>query len=498
MRRSEVFAWLQAHGGQKYTSSDWVEEPNPLYDPTDPRQVKTPLPSKILKKKVTWVANDGKTLSVIDDSPPEPKPIPGIQTGPDPGLPESGGNQYNPEYRVVDQDKPAPRDTNEPLQTEYQAGLSAQQAKEAQANLEAGRGYHTNDDLAAIASKQAADARAEEDQQAQRDARLRQIAIDERAAKTQDEQNRLAKERLDLERENARASQAISQGSLAVSQGNLTVAQQAEERQRQAANKPQFLSTADPGNKNIAYFDPTTGQIASTANPNYDAVKVEAEQLQKDLALGIQLNQYTASEAKTKYDQWFQQNVTVPFMAAQEERARAADQRAAMQAEEQRNQFGAQFGLQSAEFGETAGQHAAQNEISLLPYRVGPTFGAEMSSAINSLAAGGKVNGPSASAGINFSPGAFTFKRPDFEGIAAKATAKALSHLTPYKPTAGSFPSVSGGAPSINFGSAPTSAGGVDLTPLINQFTSKYAPQTPAAAPAPPVEPSPPDDQPAE
>jgi hypothetical protein len=78
-------------------------------------------------------------------------------------------------------------------------------------------------------------------------------------------------------------------------------------------------------------------------------------------------------------------------------------------------------------------------EESLLPYRAGPTEAANMSSAINGLAAGGNPQGPSAAAGVHFQPSDFTFNAPDFKSIAKQAASAALSGLTKYRPVAGSY-----------------------------------------------------------
>lgn len=475
MKRSEIFAWLQAHGGQRdAVKIDYEDVKNPKYVPGD--RLNTEPPTK-RQKLVTWTAADGRTLTVMD---PETVDNPDQEMRPG-GDVQGPGPVVDPEYESRGEGY-AQKDPNAPTpQTPYEAAKSNKDLQEATANDLAGKGFYTNAQLQAQADDKANQSRAAEDQDIQRNNVTRQQDIDARAAEQQKEANRLAQARLDQEATNSGASNEVARGQLAVSQAS-------EARQAAAANKPTFLSTADPANQNIAQYDPTTGQITATPNPNYDAVKAEADRVQKELTLGIQLNQYSAQEAKTKYDQWFAENVTVPFQAAQEERARAADQRAAMQAEEQRNQFGAQFGLDKAKFGQAAGDDAAKNEIALLPYRVGGNFGPDMSSAVNSLAAGGDVGGPSPSAGIHFSPTDFTYNKPNLAAIAQKATAAALAHLTDYKPTAGSFPSVSGGVPTPNFSSAPTSTPPIDLSSLTSQFgkfTGKYTP--PAAAPPPPA-----------
>jgi hypothetical protein len=472
MKRSEVFAWLQAHGGQKGIANIKIEQvKNPAYNPDTPAGAKQP--EYVRKKTVTWTSNDGRTLSVVDPtSEANEGDNPDQEMRPADPTVEGPGIVRDPEY-LAPQEGFEPKDPSMPVQTPYQEAQSQTELAQAQANASKGLGFHTDDQLAVLARQKDADARAALESQFQQANQeradrqeTRQTAADERQAKAQEASN-------------------------LISQGNLTLAQTKEAREAATANRPQVISQANTDNPTIAMFDPTTGGITSVTNPNYDAIKVEAQRKREELGLAIQVNQMTAQQATQAYNQWFQENVQAPLMIAQEARATVADQRAAMQAEEQRNQFSADFGLRKATFGEEAGQHAAQNEISLLPYRVGGSFGKEMPAAINSLAHGGVVGGPSPSAGINFSPGAFSFKKPDFQKIAAKATAAALSHLSPYIPTEGSFPAASSqGMPRPNFANAPKpTTGPIDLTPLIQGAIKSYA--GPAAAPPPP----PPDDQ---
>jgi hypothetical protein len=488
MKRSVVLSWLQAHGGQKKQEVDYIDVPNPKYaeaSSTGPGGTLLPgataQPRTIKRRVVIWTSNDGQQLRVFDDTPNEKgnEAIDSGESSPGPYANTVSGLREDPDYEFIDSGE-AKRDTNEPLQTPYQQALSANDLKEAQANQEATGRFETNAQRDARLATEEAQQRARRDQQIQEGNVTRQQEIDARAAEQQKEANRLAQERLDAEKE----QQA---GGLEVSRGNLTLAQQREQREAATANQPHFLSNADPSNPNIAAFNPATGLIETTPNPNYDAVKAEGQRLMQELTIGIQLGNLDQNQAKQKYDQWFQQNVTVPFMAAQESRAQAADQRAAQQAEEQRRQFGADFGLRSAEFGETAGQHAAQNEIALLPYRVGDKFGPDMSSAINSLAAGGDINGPSPSAGIHFGPGDFTYQAPNLQKIAQKATAAALAHLTSYKPGDEPFATAAPVAlPNAStFAGAPASTPIVDPAQLGQQYQQLIGAYKPPAQAAP-------------
>ena len=175
------------------------------------------------------------------------------------------------------------------------------------------------------------------------------------------------------------------------------------------------------------------------------------------------------------HSQWYDTNVKTPLLLAQEARDKAAEQRAALDAEERRRQFAANFRLQKAELGQRAGEAAMQAEQSLLPYRVGPTEAAEMSAAINSLAAGGRMD-TNAAAGINFTPGAFQFDAPDFKKIAKQAASAALSGLTDYRPSGESYSTADySGVPAVNLGGAPTVPEGYGaFEDIINNLKSTY------------------------
>jgi hypothetical protein len=241
------------------------------------------------------------------------------------------------------------------------------------------------------------------------------------------------------------------------------------------ANQPTFLSQAGTENPYLVRFNPQSGQAEQVANPNFDAVKQEAERVRSMLAVQIQARQVTLDEAKQQYSQWFDQNVKTPLMLSQEARDKAAEQRSALDAEERRRQFAATFGLQKAQLGEQAGESAVRAEESLLPYRAGPTESAEMSSAINSLSHGGSMAND-ASAGINFTPGAFQFDAPDFKKIAAQAAAAAVGHLSSYKPSSQSYQTADySNVPAVNTSGAPTIPSGYgDFQSIIDNLKSTY------------------------
>ena len=275
--------------------------------------------------------------------------------------------------------------------------------------------------------------RAEREAKAANDARQREATnaqIEASRASTAAATARITQDQAELgyRRENDAANRGLTERQIA-------------EQERAGAytrSKPDFLNQADTKTPYVGRYDPTSGQIVYDSNPNYDAVKAAAEERRAELASQVQVGTLNLAQAKQAYEQWFEGNVRTPLMLAQEARAKAEEQRQALEAEERRRQFAADYRLRKATLGETAAQRATSAEISLLPYRSGPTWGADISSAINSLAGGGKMDA-NAAAGIHFSDSSFAFSRPDFKQIAKDAAKAALSGLTDYRPSDDSF-----------------------------------------------------------
>jgi hypothetical protein len=304
---------------------------------------------------------------------------------------------------------------------------------------------------------------------ADRAARELREQADERAEDARSQSQRAEARQAETAARNAE----IAAGQLEVSRGNLDIER---EREARAARKPEFLSQANESNPFLIRYNPETGQIESMNNPNFDSVKQESERLRSLLAVQIQAKNATLDEAKQQYTQWYDTNVKTPMLLAQDARDRAAEQRQALDAEERRRQFAANFGLQKAELGQRAGAAAMQAEQSLLPYRAGPTESAEMSSAINSLAAGGTMAGPRADAGIHFTPGAFEFDAPDFKAIAKRAAADAIKGISSYKPSGEKYATADySNVPAVNTSGAPAVPTGYgDFQSIIDQLQSTY------------------------
>lgn len=294
-------------------------------------------------------------------------------------------------------------------------------------------------------------------------------ALQERRA--QEQQDRLEKNDI-LQAQNQQRQNEIAAGSLANQNRQTDIAAAREARE---ASKPDFLSQADDKTPYVVRYNPTTNQMESANNPNYDKVKAEAEQIRQNLATQIQAGTLQLEQAKQQYAQWFDTNVKTPLALAQEARDKAAEQRAALDAEERRRQFASTFSLQKGELGQRAGAAAMQAEESLLPYRAGPDEAADMSSAINSLGAGGSMN-TNASAGINFKASDFEFNAPDFKSIAKKAAKDALSGISSYIPSDEKYSTADySGIPSVNTGGAPSTPDvSSGLQGILSNLTSKY------------------------
>lgn len=238
----------------------------------------------------------------------------------------------------------------------------------------------------------------------------------------------------------------------------------AARRAELSANRPTIVN-ANQKDPYITTMD-VEGNLTSQPNPSYDAALSQYERQKERLSTAIQLGQLDAQQAKMELDRWFTINVDLPFKQSAEARARAAEIRQAQEAEDRRRQFSANYELQRSQAGLNAGQDAVRQELALLPYRAGPKFGEQMSSAINSLAKG-------TTQGINFTSEAFDFKGPNLQKIAQKATARALSSISPAAQALAS----GGGGPSyatadysgINLtpGTPPPSGGGIDINAIL-------------------------------
>lgn len=450
MTEEEFQKWIVLHGGELGRAHNYRTNPARI-DPQTGNQI----PASREIESTTITAKDGSKLTVSRT----------------PHSAGYGGSSDVPDYTVEAKvDATSKVNDRTPAQTRAdEAVAAAQEAKNQQEirdnNERSWNQQHPDEFGVALPETHLERAtRIAKERDAQRQREATQAQIEASRASTEAARARIGQDEKELA-----ARQADNAASRALEQRRI------EETERQGAftrNKPDFLSQADTKTPSISWYDPQTGEIKFAQNPNYDALKAQAEERRAEIATQIASRQITLQEGQQAYKQWFDTNVETPLKMAQEARAKAEEQRLALQAEEQRRQFAADFSLRRGQLGESAAQRATNAEISLLPYRAGPTESAEMSSAINSLAAGGKVNGPDASAGIHFTPEAFQFAAPDFAGIAKKAAAAALEGISSYKPSQQQFATADySGVPQINLSGAPAppSVGSIYQYPDPNQ-----------------------------
>jgi hypothetical protein len=263
-----------------------------------------------------------------------------------------------------------------------------------------------------------------------------------------------------------------------------------EVRSAATANRPTMIS---PGStrRNITFLGPEG--LSTQDNPEFDQAaydRAEAQATAKAerdrLSLMIQAGQLSEQTAATQYKRWFDENVTVPLQRAQEARARATELRVAQEAEDKRQQFAADYEKSRQTTALSAGQQAASAFNTNLQYQVGPAFGEQFAGALNSLRGGPAQQ---------FTADAFTFKGPAIEEVARKATAQALSTISPYAKaisTAGNrplqvaeydpsmTPAAMGGATG---GPPPPAAAPPDYQGLVNQYLQNNPYQPGGAAP---------------
>lgn len=406
MRRSGVLDWLEKNGGQKDIKIEYKEITNPKYTGSN---LDTTTPAKIQIKYVTWEANNGRKLTVIDRNP-EGTTGDGSEMGPQP----------DPDYDfVADEGKDESKDGRSPESREKEQ----EAAREARWNRdtpieEGGSGrYETHE------QRRQRERQEEDDRQKDED-RRRRTEADTKANDLKEEELRIRREA--EERAGRQATEAGERDK-----ERIGIERERTEISRQQANRPNIIGSPTYKDKWVGQQN-ADGSVTYVDNPIYDELRAKAEEKREELRDAIAHNQMTAQVAAQKYKEWYDKEVAVPLALAKERREQAAERRSAQQAADEERRFAAKYEVDRANVGQAAAESAQANERALLPYRVGPKFGGQFSSAVNGLS--GKMD-QNSEAGINFTADAFEFKRPDFSGIARKATADALKHLTPYQPT---------------------------------------------------------------
>jgi hypothetical protein len=450
MKESDVVALLDRnHKGYRNKEVEYQQVDNPNYNREDD-------PRTTIRVKVTkYYGNDGYSIELVDDftNAPSPDRIPGVPDS-EPSYPiasqgfESGkpkNDTRTPEAVALDTEKDRERKWNQsgqPVNGQQPSGFFETHAERREREAAEQK---QNDATAATQRQINEDARRDQIAQGQLDIQNRSAdRADRNEARQIDQQaetNQLTRERYQFERD----------------------------KYDDEKRKPQFMGSPTDTTRNIAYFNPSTGTVETAPNPMYDEAKVEAQRLKEQLSIGIQLNEITAKQASEQYSRWFKENIEVPYLQSAEARAQAAEKR--------RRQFAAQNSLQRGELGQRAAATAIGAEMDMLPYRAGPTFDAEMGAAINSLGAGGSMD-KNASAGINFSPGAFSFDKPDLGKIARDATKNALKNVSTYQPSDEDFGTADYTGINLpnaqTFAGAPQAPAGIDLTGAYNQFIGQY------------------------
>lgn len=239
--------------------------------------------------------------------------------------------------------------------------------------------------------------------------------------------------------------------------------------QGQGQGRAPTIIQSDPNKKDLVFWDPQNG-ITTQPNPGYDpataqraaedqsmqrgtyemakdraareradseynqrvkaweaefaARKAQADELRNKLLIDIQLHGADSEDAKQRYQRWVDENIIQPFKAMEELRARTQEQQHVEMEQRRRLEQSAADDVNRAEFGYKAGQDAVQTEKDMLKYAVGPEFAGQFAGALNNLSQGKSFSG--------WTPGAFTIQRPDFQGAADAAVARALQMWSPY------------------------------------------------------------------
>lgn len=138
----------------------------------------------------------------------------------------------------------------------------------------------------------------------------------------------------------------------------------------------------------------------------------------------IEQNKMNLEQGKDEYSRWTQENVITPLKVAEEQRARAADERAVQQEQRRREEAAATDTKDTQKFAFDKGQEAIKNEMDLLPYAVGPKFTEQFAQAVNGVGKGKAYKG--------WTPEAFNINTPNLDQVFDQHVAKALSAISPY------------------------------------------------------------------
>jgi len=265
--------------------------------------------------------------------------------------------------------------------------------------------------------------------------------------------------------------EATTEAQKASAQANLTNAQRTQQQIAQG-NAPTVENIAAT-NPYIYQRDPGSGQLTPSFNPGYQPttqaeVAARVAQLQQmassqrdALMTKQQSGAITADQAQQQFQAWWDQNVE-PQKAALD-----TAQRSAQLAEEQKTQEANRAAYATAQ---QAGQTAVTAQQALLPYMVGPGFGAALNN-IQGAYASGKAPG-------NIDIGsAVSFQLPDMQALAEQATNQALAHISPM--AAQNMNQTHGQNAMPQMGQQASPMASQDMSQALNRST--YAPTTTVA-----------------
>lgn len=419
--RSDVIKWLEENGGQRGDAIIETEMvPNPAY--TGPGTGK---PEKIARKKVTWYTENGKKLSIYDPGDSDYGP-----EGMMPGDRSRDGETRDPAYEIDFQGVVPKDDKNYPPESSRSDNRSPEERERA---YEAARESQWNRDTpieeGGSGRYETHEARRQRERQIEED---RQKEEDRRRRDTNDTKaNELKEEELRIRRDAETRAAAAADRAATNESSRIAIDAERLDVERQRANRPNVIGTPTFEDKTIQQQN-ADGTITTTDNPLYDELRARAKEKREEMRLAVEHNQATAAQAAQAYKEWYDREIAGPLAQLKERREQAAEKREAQRAVDEERRFAKKYELDKANLGQSAAESALANERALLPYKVGPKFGGQVSSAINGLS--GRMDQNSED-GIKFTADAFEFKRPDFAGIARNATRDALKHLTPYEPS---------------------------------------------------------------
>ena len=203
----------------------------------------------------------------------------------------------------------------------------------------------------------------------------------------------------------------------------LTAQQLAEQQRHNQATEAQNAATASR-QVSVESRQATTAQGTLDLNvvkQKYEEEKTRLDEEYRAKVLAGQNAAQASLDRERQINAYYKENVEGPIAQANQKLAedRAKLEREKFQAEqvttagrEQTRQREA-----GATFAYNAGQDAVSNAMKLLPYQVGPTFGAEFSKAISGFGKGDDA--------MSFSPSALTYDAPDYNQIAEQAAQRA-------------------------------------------------------------------------